>query len=236
MDVEESIRGNPIDGVVLLVGCDKTTPAPLMGAASVDLPAIVVSGGPMLNGRFRGQHRLGHGCVAIQRRGARRQDDAGDFMDAESRHDALARHLHDHGHRLDHGLLVEALGMALPFNAAIPAVDARRHALRTMRAAHRRDGSRGPPPVEDPDARGFRKRDPRQRRDRRIDQCGGAPAGHSPAGSVSLKLDDFDRMARDIPLLVDLMPSGKYLMEDFYYAGGLPAVMRELGATCTGMR
>ena len=105
MDVEESIRGNPIDGVVLLMGCDKTTPALLMGAASVDLPTIGVSGGPMLTGKWRGTgHRLGHRRLEDERAGARRQDHAGGLLRGRDVHAPLARPLHDDGHRLDDGV------------------------------------------------------------------------------------------------------------------------------------
>ena len=123
--------------------------------------------------------------------------------------------------------MVEALGIGLPHNAAIPAVDSRRYVLahmagrRIVEMVHE-DLTH----VEDPDHAGLRERDPRQRRHRRLDQCGDPSAGASPGGvGVDLDLDDWDRLGRDVPTIVDLMPSGRFLMEDFYYAGGLPAVM-----------
>src|SRR3984893_441925 len=133
MDVEESIRGNPIDGVVLLCGCDKTTPSLMMGAASCDLPALVVSGGAMLNGNFRGQ-RIGSGTGVWQMSEAVRAGkmDIKDFLEAESCMNRSRGHCMTMGTASTMASMVEALGMGLPHNAAIPAVDARRQVLAHM--------------------------------------------------------------------------------------------------------
>jgi len=231
MDVEESIRANPIDGVVLLCGCDKTTPSLVMGAASCDVPTLVVSGGPMLNGKYRGQD-IGSGTAMWRfseevKAGTMSQQD---FMDAEACMSRSAGHCMTMGTASTMACMVEALGLALPHNAAIPAVDSRRLAL-----AHTA-GRRIVEMVRD---------------DLRITQiltrhafenaiCVNGAVGGSTnavihllaiAGRVGLQvtLDDWDHLGRDVPTLVDLMPSGRFLMEDFYYAGGLPAVIRTLG-------
>ena len=178
MDVEESIRANPLDGVVLLMGCDKTTPALLMGAASVDLPTIGVSGGPMLSGKYRGGE-LGSGTGVWQMSEAVRAGEMTqqDFFEAES---CMHR---SHGHCMTMGTastmasMVEALGVGLPGNAAIPG--GRRTAQRARAhggAAHRADGRRRSGAVEDSDARCVRERDSHQRGDRRLDQCGDSSA------------------------------------------------------------
>jgi L-arabonate dehydrase len=231
MDVEESIRGNPIDGVVLLCGCDKTTPSLVMGAASCDVPALVVSGGPMLNGKYRGRD-IGSG-TAVWRFDEELKTgtlSAQDFMEAEACMSRSAGHCMTMGTASTMACMVEALGLALPQNAAIPAVDSRRYVL-AHNAGHRI--------VE------------MVRNDVRISQIltrqafenaivvNGAVGGSTNAvihllaiaGRVGLKvtLDDWDRLGRDVPTLVDLMPSGRFLMEDFYYAGGIPAVIRALG-------
>ena len=178
MDVEESIRANPIDGVVLLCGCDKTTPSLVMGAASCDVPAIVVSGGPMLNGKYCGQD-IGSGTDVWKfsedvKAGIMSLEQ---FMDAEAGMSRSAGHCMVMGTASTMASMVEALGLALPYNAALPAVDSRRYALAHL-AGRRivaliRDDVRH---LEDPDARGVRERDPRERRDRRIDQRGHPPA------------------------------------------------------------
>jgi L-arabonate dehydrase len=231
MDVEESIRANPIDGVILLVGCDKTTPAALMGAASCDLPTIAVSGGPMLNGRFRGE-QIGSGTNVWKfsedlRSGAM---PLCDFQEAESCMSRSAGHCMTMGTASTMASVVEALGIGLPMNAAIPAVDSRRYALAHMA------GRRIVEMVHE-DLRMSRilTREAFENAVRVVGAIGGstnavvhllAIAGRM---GVDFKLDDWDRLGREIPCLVNLMPSGKYLMEDFYYAGGLPAVIRELG-------
>jgi dihydroxy-acid dehydratase len=231
MDVEESIRANPLDGVVLLMGCDKTTPALLMGAASVDLPTIGVSGGPMLSGKYRGGE-LGSGTGVWQMSEAVRAGtmSQADFFEAES---CMHR---SHGHCMTMGTastmacMVEALGMGLPGNAAIPAVDGRRNVL--ARLAGRRIVQMVD---EDLVMSKILTRAAFENAIRANAAIGGstnavvhllALAGRA---GVKLALEDWDRFGHDLPCLVDLQPSGQYLMEDFYYAGGLPAVLRELG-------
>jgi L-arabonate dehydrase len=231
MDVEESIRANPIDGVILLVGCDKTTPAALMGAASCDLPTIALSGGPMLNGRFRGE-QIGSGTNVWKfsedvRSGAM---PLCDFQEAESCMSRSAGHCMTMGTASTMASVVEAMGIGLPMNAAIPAVDSRRYSLAHM--AGRRIVE-----MVNEDLRMSRilTREAFENAVRVVGAVGGstnavvhllAIAGRM---GVDFKLDDWDRLGREVPCLVNLMPSGKYLMEDFYYAGGLPAVIRELG-------
>jgi L-arabonate dehydrase len=231
MDVEESIRANPIDGVVLLAGCDKTTPALLMGAASCDLPALMISGGPMLNGKFHGQD-IGSGTDVWKfsedvRRGAMSECD---FVEAETCMNRSAGHCMTMGTASTMASVVEALGMGLPTNAAIPAVDSRRYTLAHLA------GSRIVGMVrEDLRMSKILTREAFENAIRVVGAIGGstnavihllAIAGRV---GVELSLDDWDRLGRDVPCLVNLMPAGKYLMEDFYYAGGLPAVIRELG-------
>src|SRR6202023_235837 len=231
MDVEESIRGNPIDGVVLLTGCDKTTPALMMGAASCDLPTIVVSGGPMLNGKFRGQD-IGSGTnvwsMSEDVRAGKMS--LADFMDAEACMSRSAGHCMTMGTASTMASMVEALGMGMPTNAAIPAVDSRRYVLAHMA------GRRVVEMVRE-DLR-MSKVLTRKAFENAV-RVNGAIGGSTNAVvhlialagriGVDLALDDWDKLGQDIPLLVNLMPSGQFLMEDFYYAGGLPAVLRELG-------
>ena len=180
MDVEESIRANPIDGVVLLCGCDKTTPSLVMGAASCDIPAIVVSGGPMLNGKFRGAD-IGSGTDVWR---FSEEVKAGTHEPARVHggrvlHVALAGPLHDHGHGVDHGVHGRGAGLSLPDNAAIPAVDSRRSVPAHLAGRRIVEMVRGGPAAfADPDARGFRERHPRERRGRRIDQRRDSSAGH----------------------------------------------------------
>jgi dihydroxy-acid dehydratase len=231
MDVEESIRANPLDGVVLLVGCDKTTPALMMGAASCDLPTIVVSGGPMLNGKFRGED-VGSGTNLWKM-----SDDVrtgkmslADFMDAESCMARSAGHCMTMGTASTMASMVEALGMGLPNNAAIPAVDSRRYVLAHMA------GRRAVEMVhEDLRMSTILVRQAFENAVRVNGALGGSTNAvvHllALAGRIGVPLDltDFDRLGHDMPLLANLMPSGRFLMEDFYYAGGLPAVIREMG-------
>ncbi|WP_034351156.1 IlvD/Edd family dehydratase [Herbaspirillum sp. GW103] len=230
MDVEESIRANPLDGVVLLMGCDKTTPALLMGAASVDVPTIGVSGGPMLSGKYRGRE-LGSGTGVWQmsedvRAGKMTQEE---FFEAES---CMHR---SHGHCMTMGTastmasMVEALGVGLPHNAAIPAVDARRNVLA------RNAGRRIVQMVEEDLV--LSKILTRQAFENAI-RVNAAIGGSTNAvihllaiaGRIGIQLDlkDWDDIGQQLPCLLDLQPSGKFLMEDFYYAGGLPAVIRQL--------
>jgi L-arabonate dehydrase len=231
MDVEESIRANPIDGVVLLCGCDKTTPALIMGAASCDLPAIVVSGGPMLNGNFQGRD-IGSGTdvwrfsEAVQAGSMSLQQ----FMDAESCMSRSSGHCMTMGTASTMANMVEALGVGLPQNAAIPAVDSRRLAL-----AH--EAGRRIVGMVHEDLRLSRILT-REAFENAI-LVNGAVGGSTNAvihwlaiaGRVGVKvsLDDWDKLGREVPTIVDLMPSGRFLMEDYYYAGGLPAVIRALG-------
>ncbi|MFO1297842.1 MAG: IlvD/Edd family dehydratase [Rubrivivax sp.] len=228
MDVEESIRGNPIDGVVLLMGCDKTTPSLLMGAASVDLPTIGVSGGPMLNGQWRGQ-QLGSGTgvwsMSEQVRAGTLK--LADFFEAES---CMHR---SHGHCMTMGTastmasMVEALGIGLPGNAAYPAVDGRRNVIA-------RDAGRRIVEMVHTDQKISQvlTREAFENAIRTLAAIGGstnavihliAIAGRL---GVPLSIDDFERLGSEMPCLVNLQPSGEYLMEDFCYAGGLPAVMK----------
>jgi dihydroxy-acid dehydratase len=230
MDVEESIRANPLDGVVLLAGCDKTTPATLMGAASVDLPTLLVSGGPMLSGKYRGTD-IGSGTntwsMSEQLRAGK--------ITLEEFHEAESCMHRSHGHCMTMGTastmasMVEALGVGMPGNAAIPAVDARRNVLARMA------GRRAVEMVKE--KLQLSKILTKQAFENAI-RVNAAIGGSTNAVihliaiarriGVDLKLADWDRLGRGVHTLVNLMPSGKYLMEDFYYAGGLPAVIREL--------
>lgn len=230
MDVEESIRGNPIDGVVLLMGCDKTTPALLMGAGSADLPTLGVSGGPMLNGKWRGQE-LGSGTGVWSlseqvRAGTLRMSD---FLDAES---CMHR---SHGHCMTMGTastmasMVEALGIGLPGNAAYPAVDGRRNVL--ARQAGRRIVQMV---KDDVKISQILTRQAFENAIRVLAAIGGSTNAviHLVAIAgrlgVPLRIDDFEELGAHMPCIVNLQPSGEHLMEDFCYAGGLPAVMKEI--------
>ncbi|AFO86705.1 dihydroxy-acid dehydratase [Phaeobacter inhibens] len=229
MDVEESIRAYGIDGVVLLGGCDKTTPGQLMGAASVDLPAIVVSSGPMLNGKWQGKD-IGSGTDVWKFSEAVRAGEMTlqDFMAAESGMSRSKGVCMTMGTASTMASLVEAMGMSLPTNAALPAVDARRMALAHL------TGKRIVEMVEED----IKPSDVLTREAFINAIMANAAVGGSTnavvhllalAGrvGVELSLDDFD-LGSDIPLLVNCMPSGKYLMEDFCYAGGMPVVLKQL--------
>lgn len=229
MDVEESIRAYGIDGVVLLGGCDKTTPGQLMGAASVDLPTIVVSSGPMLNGKWRGKD-IGSGTDVWKFSEAVRAGEMTlkDFMAAESGMSRSKGVCMTMGTASTMASLVEAMGMSLPTNAALPAVDARRMALAHL------TGNRIVEMVEE----GLKPSDILTRPAFENAILANAAVGGSTnavvhllalAGrvGVDLSLADFE-LGSDIPLLVNCMPSGKYLMEDFCYAGGMPVVLKEL--------
>ncbi len=230
IDVEESIRGNPIDGVVLLMGCDKTTPALLMGAASCDLPTIGLSGGPMLNGKFRGQDiGSGTGVWKMSEMVRAGEMSAADFTAAESCMHRSKGHCMTMGTASTMASMVEALGMSLPENAAIPAADTRRNRLAQL------TGRRIVEMVnEDLRMSKILTRHAFENAIRANAAIGGstnavihllAVAGRI---GVELKLEDWDRLGSQVPCLVDLQPSGKFLMEDFYYAGGLPVVLREI--------
>jgi L-arabonate dehydrase len=231
MDVEESIRGNPIDGVVLLMGCDKTTPSLLMGASSCDIPTIGLSGGPMLKGRYKTE-TLGSGTGVWQMSEKVR----GGFMKIEEFMDAEAGMHRSKGHCMTMGTastmasMVESLGVSLPGNAAIPAVDANRYRLaqltgrRIVEMVH-----------EDSRLSKILTRHAFENAIKTLAAIGGstnavihllAIAGRI---GVNLKLDDFE-LGSKMPNLVDIQPSGKHLMEDFYYAGGLPVVLKEIAA------
>ncbi|EQM79558.1 hypothetical protein L687_15900 [Microbacterium maritypicum MF109] len=231
MELEELCRANPLDAVVVLTGCDKTTPAALMALASVDIPSIVLTGGPMLNGRFRGRP-VGSGTDIWRMTEALRAGDVTqeEFTEFESCLNRSAGHCMTMGTASTMASITEALGMQLPGGAALPAVDSRRLVL-----------------AEDTGARavelaleGLR---PSMIMTREAIEnalvvnaaCGGstnavlhllAIAGRL---GVPLSLDDIDEFSHAIPLLVDLMPSGRFLMEEFAYAGGVPALMKELG-------
>ncbi|MFN5524096.1 IlvD/Edd family dehydratase [Bradyrhizobium sp.] len=231
MDVEEAIRAHPLDGVVLLMGCDKTTPALLMGAASADLPAIGVSGGPQLRGVYRGQI-IGSGTNIISMSEQLRAGEITlkEFHEAEAGMNRSAGSCMTMGTASTMASMVEALGIGLPENAAIPAADARRNLLARM-AGRRIVEMVG----EDLKPSDILTRQAFENAIRTLAAIGGstnavvhllAIAGRV---GVELTLDDFDRLCRDVHCLVDLMPSGRFLMEDFYYAGGLPAVLRALG-------
>jgi dihydroxy-acid dehydratase len=230
MDVEESIRGNPLDGVVLLMGCDKTTPSLLMGAASVDIPTIGLSGGPMLSGKYQGRD-IGSGTGVWQmseqvRAGELKMEE---FIAAESCMHRSKGHCMTMGTASTMASMVEALGVSLPGNAAIPAVDARRARLAQL------TGRRIVEMVkEDLKLSRILTRAAFENAIRVNAAIGGstnavihllAIAGRL---GVDLKLEDWDRVGSQLPCLLNLQPSGSYLMEDFYYAGGLPAVMKEI--------
>ena len=230
MDVEEAIRANPMDGVVLLVGCDKTTPSLLMGAASCDLPTIALSGGPMLNGRYRGE-QIGSGTHTWKFSEMVRAGEMTlvDFMSAEQGNSRSAGHCMTMGTASTMASMVESLGMGLPSNAAIPAVDSRRYMLAQL------VGRRIVEMVRE-DLR-MSKVLTRANFENAI-RVNGAIGGSTNAVihliaiagrmGIDMSLDDWDRLGVDVPCLVNLMPSGQYLMEDFFYAGGVPAVIREL--------
>ena len=230
MDTEETIRANPIDGVVLLTGCDKTTPSTLMGACSVDLPTIVVPGGPMLNGRFKGEC-LGSGSFnwMVKEKMLVENYSAEDILEAEIGVARSAGHCMTMGTASTMACMVEALGLTLPGAAAVPAVDARKKVMAQL------SGRRIVEMVkEDMKLSKILTREAFENSIIVNAAVGGstnfiihllAIAGRI---GVELKLQDFDNIGSKIPLLVNLKPSGKYLMEDFFYAGGLPVVIKEL--------
>ncbi|MCX6335454.1 MAG: dihydroxy-acid dehydratase [Bacteroidia bacterium] len=230
MDVEETIRANPLDGIVLLTGCDKTTPSTLMGAASVNLPTIVVPGGPMLNGKFRGKD-IGSGTATWQlsegmKAGTVTRED---LVEAESCMSRSAGHCMTMGTASTMATMVEALGLTLPGASAIPAVDSRKKVMAHL------SGNRIVEMVNE----NLKLSDILTRKAFENAIIINSAVGGSTnlvihlialAGriGIDLTLDDFDRLGSDMPLLLNLMPSGKYLMEDFYYAGGLPVIIDQL--------
>ena len=229
MDVEESIRANPLDGVVLLCGCDKTTPSLVMGACSVNLPTIVVSGGPMLTGKYRGKS-IGTSDVW------RYHDDVreGNLEEKELRNIEAAMCRSD-GHCAVMGTassmacMVEALGLSLPENAAIPAADSRRKVLAQLSGLRIVAMVRENLKLSDILNLGAIEN---------AIKVNAAIGGSTNfvihllaiAGRIGipLTLEDFNRLSSGIPLIANLQPSGKHFMEDLFYAGGLPAVMKEL--------
>lgn len=231
MDVEESIRANPMDGVVLLGGCDKTTPAQLMGAASVDLPTMIISSGPMLNGKHCGSD-IGSGTDVWKfsedvRAGKMTNEE---FMRAESGMSRTPGTCMTMGSASTFACVVEAMGLSLPFNGTIPAVDARRRTMSHLTGRRIVDLVK-----EDRKLSTYLTRTAMENAIRVLAAIGGSTNAvihlQAIAGrmGIDLCLDDFDHLTKDIPLLVDIQPSGKYLMEDFHYAGGVPYVMQSLG-------
>ena len=230
MDVEESIRGNPIDGVVLLMGCDKTTPSLLMGAASCDLPTIGLSGGPMLNGKFRGKDvGSGTGVWKMSEMVRAGEMTMQEFTSCESDMHRSKGSCMTMGTASTMASMVEALGMSLPGNAAYPAADTRRNRLAQL------SGRRIVEMVKQ-DLR-MSKILTRQAFENAI-RTNAAIGGSTNAVihllaiagriGVELTLEDWDRLGSEVNCLLNLQPSGEFLMEDFCYAGGLPAVLREI--------
>ena len=230
MDVEEAIRANPMDGVILMAGCDKTTPALLMGAASVDLPSILISGGPMLNGRHRGGV-LGSGTDIWRlseeaRAGVISREE---FIAAESGMSRSPGHCTTMGTASTMASMSEALGVTLPGNAAYPAVDARRAKLARL------TGRRAVEMVKEDLRLSLLLTRKAFINAIRVNAALGGSTNAvlhllALAGRVGIEftLQDWDEAGRDVPTLVNVMPSGKYLMEEFCYAGGVPAVQAEI--------
>ena len=230
MDAEESIRGNPLDGVVLLTGCDKTTPSTLMGACSVDLPTLVVPGGPMLNGKFQGKD-IGSGTHVWKFEEERKTGVLSDaeYLQAESCMSRSPGHCMTMGTASTMACMVESLGLTLPGAAAIPAVDSRKKVLAQLSGRRIVEMVR-----EDLRLSSILTRTAFENAIKVNAAVGGstnfiihltAIAGRI---GVPLELADFDKVGSGIPLLLNLMPSGRFLMEDFYYAGGLPVILNEL--------
>ncbi|RUO32436.1 IlvD/Edd family dehydratase [Aliidiomarina soli] len=230
MDTEEAIRGNPIDGVVLLVGCDKTTPALLMGAASCDLPTLVVSGGPMLNGKHHGKD-VGSGTMVWK---MHEEYKAGnitlqEFMDAEASMSRSAGTCNTMGTASTMACMAESLGVSLPGNAAIPAVDSRRYVFAHMSGMRIVDMVH-----EELNLSKVLTRNAFLNAIKTNAAIGGSTNAvihlKAIAGriGVNLELDDW-LVGKEVPTIVNLQPSGQYLMEEFYYSGGLPVVLRRLG-------
>ena len=229
MDVEESIRANPMDGVVLLCGCDKTTPSLVMGACSVDLPSIVVSGGPMLTGRYKGKSISTSDIWRFSEANRSGQMDDHEMRTAEAGMCRSDGHCAVMGTASTMACMVESLGLSLPGNAAIPAPDAARKVLAQQSGKAIVQMVRENRKLSD-----VLTREAFENAIMVNAAIGGstnfvihllAIAGRI---GIDLTIDDFDRFSKGIPLLANLQPSGEYFMEDFYYAGGLPAIMKEL--------
>ncbi|WP_083639305.1 IlvD/Edd family dehydratase, partial [Cnuella takakiae] len=229
MDVEESIRANPLDGVVLLCGCDKTTPSLVMGAASVNLPTIVVSGGPMLTGRHRGKSISTSDVWRMSEANRAGQLDDMELTLAEAGMCRSDGHCAVMGTASTMACMVEALGLSLPGNAAIPAPDAARKVL-----AHHSGSAIVRMVEEDRKVSDILTREAFENAIMVNAAVGGstnfvlhllAIAGRV---GIDLNLEDMDTFSAKVPLLANLQPSGTYFMEDLYYAGGLPVVMKEL--------
>ncbi|HVS93555.1 MAG TPA: IlvD/Edd family dehydratase [Mucilaginibacter sp.] len=229
MDVEESIRANPLDGVVLLCGCDKTTPALIMGACSVDLPTIVVSGGAMLTGKYQGKDIATSDVWRFSEAQRAGQMTEHEMNIAEACMSRSRGHCAVMGTASTMAVMAEALGLTLPDNAAIPAADSRRKVLAHMSGMRIVDMVREDLKLSDVLTR--------QAFDNAV--ITNAAIGGSTnfiihllaiAGriGVDLSINDFNTSQLGIPLLANLQPSGRYFMEDLYYAGGIPAVMKEL--------
>ncbi len=236
MDVEESIRANPIDGVVLLGGCDKTTPAQIMGAASVDLPTMVISSGPMLNGKHCGSD-IGSGTDVWKFSEAVRAGEMSmkEFMDAEAGMSRSPGTCMTMGSASTFACLVEALGLSLPYNGTIPAMDSRRKTMAHLTGRRMVELVKG-----DRKLSSYLVRETMENAIRALAAIGGSTNAvvhlQAIAGrmDIDLCLNDFDDLTKDVPLLVNLQPSGDYLMEDFLYAGGMPYVMKCLGGLING--
>lgn len=229
MDAEESIRANPIDGVVLLGGCDKTTPSILMGACSVDLPSIFVSGGSMLTGKYRGKDIATSDIWRFSEASRNGKLDQDEFMQIEAMMCRSDGHCAVMGTASTMACMVESLGVTLPHNAAIPASDSRRKVLAHLSGRRIVDMVK-----EDLTLSKIMTREAFENAIMVNAAVGGstnfvvhllALAGRV---GVDLTLEDFDKFSADIPLLANLQPSGEFMMEDFYYAGGLPVVIKEL--------
>lgn len=229
MDAEESIRGNPLDGIVLMGGCDKTTPSILMGACSVDLPTIFLSGGPMLTGKHRGRNVGTTDLWNLSEANRKGELSQKEFVEIEANMCRSDGHCAVMGTASTMACMVEALGVTLPHNAAIPAADARRKVLAHLSGRRIVDMVK-----EDLKLSKILTRAAFENAIMVNAAIGGstnfvvhllAIAGRI---GVSLDLEDFDKFSEKIPLLANLLPSGKFMMEDFYYAGGLPALIKEL--------
>lgn len=231
MDVEESIRANPLDGVVLLCGCDKTTPSLVMGACSVNIPTVVVSGGAMLTGRYRGKSIATSDAWHYfddMREGKITQTELRNIEGSMCR---SCGHCASMGTASSMASMVESLGLSLPGNAAIPAADARRKTLAQQSGVRIVEMVR-----EDLKPSDILTREAFENAIRVNTAIGGSTnfvihlLAIAHRIGVELKLEDFDRNASEIPMIVNLEPSGKYFMEDLFYAGGIPAVLKELDA------